>query len=202
MAITNTDFVVKLNYTYEQPCLAVHYYRKSTPFNAGDAAQLANLFDVFVQTPYSTLCNNFVTFQNIEVYNLVELTDYASIPSSDPTGDIVTSSPGPRFVAYGFRLNRATRQGRHGYKRVAGIAEDLIDAHGLVVDPALQVGIDAFINAQLMPLSSLGEAFFQMIPHRARTLMPDGTYKYVLTDLFGISSCTFYGLTTQNTRKR
>lgn len=202
MAITNVDFVVRQHSTYGAQCLNVFYYRKTGAHAAGDAANLASAFDATVSLAIANMSNNQVNLGLVVAENLVDLSDYASRETNETLGAIVSTSPGPRFLAYSFRMNRSTRQGRNGYKRFVGVSEELIAGESTNTSGALTAAVAAMITALAAEISAGGATFAPMIPRRVLTVMPDQTERYILTDLLPPSSVEFRGLTTQNTRKQ
>lgn len=201
MPITNRDYLVKLTTSYGVPCLNTFWYRTATPFVTGRAAQLAAAFNSQVVTAIAGALNTIVNIGDIAVENLVELSDYHTQNPTAVQGAITATSPAPTFTAYNFQLQRSTRAGRHGYKRFPGVAEELVNFGTETVSGALVTAIPALITALGGSISSSGVDFQPMIPKRLKTLMPDGKYRWILTDLLPVGAVIFRGLTTQNTRK-
>lgn len=202
MPISSTDFRVTLQMTYGTPCYNVFYYRKDGAHGAGDAGLLADGFDLQVVEAIAGVVSNAVTLNNIEVVNLVDPFDYVTQAVTDTTGDVSTSHYGPRFMAYSFRLTRTRRDGRHGYKRFVGVAEDLVAGESANVSGALVTAIPLLAAALGNTIVIGGASFVPMIQHKEPVTMPDGSTRYVLTDLFNVGPVEFQGLTTQNTRKQ
>lgn len=201
MPITNRDFQVTLRSTYGAQCNAVFFYRKDTAAAAGDAVRLASAFDTGVVEHIAAILNNQVAITQIEVINLADVFDYHTQAPTDTQGDIVATSPAPRFLAYNFQYTRTRRDGRHGYKRFQGVAEELVAGESTSVGGALATAIPVLVAALQGSISSGGAQFQPMIQHKVLTTMPDGKKKYLLNDLFNVGSVVFRGLTTQNTRK-
>lgn len=201
MTISNTDFRLTVNGTYAFPWSAVFWYRKTAAHTALDAGALYEAFRSSTLPLIMGVMNLTVAVSNIEVVNLVDMTDYhVGVPVAN-VGLLNSSSPGPSFVAYGLRLNRSTRAGRHGYKRFVGVAEELVSYGSNVISGALVAPMAALVAGLDNIITSGGMSFQPMIPHRVLTTMPDDTEQYILTDMYPISSVEFFGLTTQNTRK-
>lgn len=201
MPITNTDFIVKQHMTYGTPCLAVWWFRKDAAHQAGDASRLATAFDTTINEAVAGIVNTSVTFDRIEVLNLVDVFDYWSITPTDTAGDVVSTSPGPRFLAYKFRMLRTRLDGRNGYKRFPGVAEELVAGESSNVTGALSTAIPLLVAQMDGSITSGGSVFNPMIPHRELVTLPNNEEQYILTDLFGMGAVSFMGLTTQNTRK-
>ena len=201
MAILNTDFRLTLTGTYAFEWKAVFWFRKQATHAALDAQNLYTAFEATVCPIILGVMNSVATIDNIEVVNLVDLADYYAGGVTPSNGTITSTSPAPTFVSYGLRYNRSTRAGRHGYKRFPGVCEELVSFGSTTVSGALVAAMAALAAGLDNDISSGGATFRPMIPHRELVTLPDDTATYVLTDLFGISSVEFYGLTTQNTRK-
>lgn len=204
MPILNTDFRITLHQDFQgQACQSVFWYRKTSPHAVGDAQQLWAAFNSDVMNPLSLIQIPVVVYTNLEVINLVDLTDYYSADPTAVQGGLTTTQPAPRFLAYGIRLTRTTRAGRHGYKRFVGVAEELVVGGGTGLLSPLDVRMPALLSVLAGNINEGGSTYQHMIPHRV--IDPDpplGEEDYILTDLFPIGSAIYYGPTTQNTRKR
>lgn len=202
MAITNQDFQLTLSMTYRSvPCTAVFWYHKFQSHSVNDSQTLLTAFDALVLDNIAALLNTQVSFDNLTAINLVDMNDYSEMTPTHTVGLISSTSPGPTFVAYKFRMVRSTRAGRHGYKRFPGVAEELIaqfasSASGLVATaaPLLCTALAAMISAG-------GQDFFPGIPQRDLVTLPDGSQEYVLINLNPFTTVVFEGLTTQSSRK-
>jgi len=201
MAITNQDFMVKLHTFYGSNCLNVFWFRKTSAHTAADASGLLAGFNAQYANAIANVLNTNVTVGLLEAFNLVDMADYHTQESTPATGGIASSSPAPIFTSYSIRLNRSTRQGRHGYKRLTGVAEELVSFGSNTITGALVTPMAQLLSIFMTNVTNAGNQYQHMIPHRQRTTMPDGSIKYVLTDLLPIASVVFQGLTTQNTRK-
>lgn len=201
MPITDHDFIVKLHTSYGLPCVNTFFFRSAGTHQVGRAGQLASIFNSNVVTPFAGIANTVLQIGEIVVENLVDLSDYFTQESTVVQGGIESTSPAPPFVAYKFRMNRSTRAGRHGYKRFAGVSEELVNFGTATISGALATAMPAFLTALGATLSTGGNDFTPMIPKRLETLMPDGKYRWILTDLLPVGMVLFQGLTTQNTRK-
>lgn len=204
MPISNRDFRLTLTGVYSgQQIVNVFYYRKATTGVVGDANRLSQAFQEDVLPRILAVSNSFVTYQNITAVNLALMEDFDSDSPQGLVGEIVTGQPGSKFVAYGFRYHRTTRQGRDGSKRFAGTAEDLLDGSGLTYTGALTTAIPGLWGALGAGISALGADFNPMIPYRVKAAFTEQpVFRYILEDLFAVSNVTYSGLTTQNSRKR
>lgn len=201
MAITDIDFKLTVNGVYAFPWASVFWYRKQAAHAAVDAFNLYEAFRVATLPIILGVMNPTSDVLNIEVINLTDPTDYhVGVPVSH-LGGLASTSPAPTFVAYGIRLNRASRAGRHGYKRFVGVAEEQVAYGSTVLSGALVAAMAALTAGLDNIITSGGASFRPMIPHRQLVTFPDDSERYLLDDLLPISSVEFYGLTTQNTRK-
>lgn len=201
LAISDRDFQVTLRMTYGASCNAVFFYQKETAHLGGDAARLATAFDTAVVEAIAAVLNNQVALTTIEVVNLADVFDYDTRTPTDTVGDVAATSPGPRFLAYSFQYTRTRRDGRHGYKRFPGVAEELVAGESTSVGAPLTTMIPLLEAALEGSISSGGASFRPMIQHKELVTMPDLSERYVLTDLYNVGNVVFRGLTTQNTRK-
>ena len=204
MPILNTDFRCTLHQDHSgQPCMSVFWYRKLSAHAPGDAQNLWAALNTDLMNAIIAIQHTGVVYTGLEVVNLVDPTDYWSADPTAVNGAIASTSPAPRFVAYGFRLNRSTRAGRHGYKRFVGVAEELVSGGSTSVSGALITAIPNLATVLAGTVNEGGNTYQHMIPHRVPDPDPPlGEEDYILTDLYPISGVTFYGLTSQNTRKR
>lgn len=207
MAISSSDFQLTLQGTYAgQAVVNVFYYRKATVGVVGDANRLNAAFQEDVLPHILNVSNTFVTYHTLTVINLDLLQDFDIDSPSGLTGEITTTQPGAKFLAYGFRYMRTTRQGRDGSKRFVGISEDLINDTGLSYSGPLVTAIPALAQQLGAGISALGADFSPMIPYRiwyANQVPEDpNPGRYILQDLFPVGTVSYRGLTTQNSRKR
>lgn len=76
------------------------------------------------------------SFQEIEVANLYDPTDFYVRPMLPVVvGSFATESEAP-FVSYGLQTNRVTRAVRRGTKRLGGVPESEVGSQGLLTDTA------------------------------------------------------------------
>lgn len=103
-----------------------------------------------------------------------------------------------RFYAYGFRYNRASSSGRHGYKRFGAVPETAV-ADGQITGTFITAA-NTLAAALFTPIQwngSSGDGFFT-----PRILSKySGGQKRVTPVAQPIASIVFVGFTTQNTRK-
>lgn len=201
MPITNQDFMLTMHGTYGVPFNNVFFYRKVEAHAPTDAQDLYESFRLDVLPVILGVMVAAVDVNSVEVINLVDLSDYHVGSPVAHLGALATTNPAPTFTAYGLRYNRSTRAGRHGYKRFPGVAEELVSYGTTTVSGALVTAMPALTDVLNNIISAGADNYQPMIPHRVLTTMPDLTQQYLLNDLYAISSVTFYGLTTQNTRK-
>lgn len=198
---TGDLYQVKLHQTSfvrRQPMLNVFWYEQTS--GAGGADKLYEAFETEVRAVLATLQSSEVEHDKVEIINTGDPTDFHTEVYASAGGS-VNGADTADFLAFGFRLERATRNLRHGYKRFAGVCEEHIDAGNLAssyatiasnVGTALAADIDDVAQAN---------TFSPRIVRVTRTnpgVLP-AQYSYLTGSIAGV---TFYGFTTQNTRKR
>lgn len=153
--------------------MAIGDYYRLIDYQTMQGQQIVNVYDfqqTAIYTPVSfteaqDLVDNFV-LENMPfliaaqseqvVHTLVvagaygSFTDFGSSTVVDGTG-LVTGGALPSFNAWGYKLQRTTRETRHGSKRIAGVAEAW-QQNGVIDTPAVTA------------VTNLGEQFGVPIP--------------------------------------
>lgn len=176
--------------------LNVFHYRQT--FGDGGAEELATATNFYLSSKIAMCLSTQVKILWWEIINLDNPADYGIFDVSANEGVIVGDAL-PPYVCFSFRLNRSTRAVRNGQKRFAGVAED-VQANGIVTN-----------GTQLTVLGELAVALGGMIDedaganvwypriYRAAGLNSKG--QPVARADFPVSSVSYTGLSTQNTRK-
>lgn len=138
-----------------------------------------------------------ITFENLT--NGLSIFEYPQGFQGTATGDC-----SPSFVAWGFRLNRVSKLTRHGYKRFGGVPESFIANNYQV--PGLNVALremeTLLASDIILDVEPPGNPKLVLRPVILGTKKDaQGNYIRDLTKVNGIASATFYGVTTQNSRK-
>lgn len=201
MAATNRfELILKTLYgSYE--CLNVFHYKQTG--GTGGALELASAFDMQVLDDLAGILLTTVSFTEIAITNLDDPTDFTVYTPIGTTQGTRSGDGLPAFVAWGFRLNRATREVRNGYKRFVGVSET--DQAGGSSVPAIQTALDAVELALSTALTHAGTGSSWDLVIMRVTRNPEDPelplVGYTYTD-FPVADVVHYALTTQNTRKR
>jgi hypothetical protein len=176
--------------------LNVFYYILETQGTGSNlATQLATQFDTDVITEMAEIQVDDLSYTQLEVVNLGDLTEFSATPGSGlatPDGNRV-GDPLPAFFVASFRFQRAAVGQRYGYKRLSGIQEQ--DVVGNSLDSGRQAAFNALAADFALTLDDgLGNTWAPYVAKRPIVLgvNPAG---YVS------KGCVFDGWATQNTRK-
>jgi len=111
---------------FTEPLVNVFCYEQTG--GTGGAFELGTAFLSDVWDVVQTTQSDEVLTSHVEVINEDDDTDFSSILCTSGCAGTRTGDTMPRFVAWAFRLNRASRASRHGQKRIAGPVEtDITD---------------------------------------------------------------------------
>lgn len=201
MASTNR-YELKLRSIYgSYECFNVFHYKQTS--GTGGALELASSFEMQVLDDLKGITLTTVSYPDIEVVNLDDPTDFCVYSTITHTAGTRSGDGLPAFVAWGFRLNRATREVRNGYKRFVGVSET--DQAGGSSVAGIQSALDAVELALSTALTHAGTGSSWDLVIMRVTRNPEDPelplVGYVYTD-FPVADVTHYALTTQNTRKR
>lgn len=170
-----------------------HYFHFS---GGGAAADLVSLYSTTIMQDLISIQVNNVTHVALQAINLDDLTDYNLTPLV--TGNIGAggSDALPPFVAWGFRLIRASRGHHHGAKRVVGVEEgNQVDG---VATSAFLPTLQDVADRMGAPISGGGVTYHPQIYRAPNTIKPG--YNNA-ADYFDISGGLYTGIVTQNSRK-
>lgn len=185
------------NQTYlGQQVLNVYYYRIILALGLDDGylTLLNDAWESTVLNPVKAIQNDGLSHVSREWRNMsngVDLfTDGTVIPGSNAEPGTAQS---PSFVSAGFLLQRESLVTRNGYKRFAGLSENLISGNtwvgGTPLLTAIENGLKADLNVSVVPTA---EPVIVKRPIEA----PVGSYVYS-----SIGGASFRSIGTQNTRK-
>lgn len=107
-----------------QQCLNVYYYESQGDGDIVGDLRAAFIEDVLPQL--RALQTQQVTHVRIDTLNVTTGLDYEEYTHPSPLNGNQSGETSPSFVAWGFRYNRASRDSRHGYKRIPGVGEGAI----------------------------------------------------------------------------
>jgi hypothetical protein len=191
MGIAGNIYQVKVHQRLlSQDLMNVFYYEQVTA--AGDATELAETVDNEIVDLMLPIQVDDLEHFGVEVINLDDLTDFFTL-NVNKFGSTGATESLPSFVAYAFRLNRTTRETRNGAKRIAGVPEGAVNGNTVVapfVAPA--VTLANAMGAELTAAVTLNR-YKPVIHRRGSATLPDATND--------VASCTFLGVSTQNSRK-
>jgi hypothetical protein len=174
------------------PFLNVYGYRS----NIAVVNEIDELLNAFIAQVLPKICDiqsNNMTHDRLEVYELNTPNFAVRTLTSGNVGTRIGSQDA-NFVAWGFRLNRATLGTRSGLKRIGAASDSDISAGSAV--PSVVAPLNAMAAAYGAPLTvGIIETWFPVILHR-----PTGG-STVWSDS-GSNGATYVNVTTQNTRKR
>lgn len=184
---------------YLQDVLNVYWYEQTSA--AGSAADLEDAWREDVRPALLDIQSDNIAYTLIETVNVNDVSDFETV---QPTGinGLRVGTQLPPWISWGFRLGRASRASRHGYKRIAGVNEEDTE-DGWFDNAAIGTEMTAAIAALWADISytATGNTYAPRIVKVTRTnpgVLP-ATYTYTG---YPIGSASFYGVTSQNTRKR
>lgn len=115
-------YLLKDKQTFRAQQVINTYYFVQTA-GAGTADALVAAFKADMLPELIAVQSTFLTHESIEVINLDDPTDFYEEALSASNVGTVSGEMAPVFVAWGYRLLRASRLSRNGYKRIAGVGE-------------------------------------------------------------------------------
>lgn len=185
------DFMVEGGHT-ANPILSVYGYRSNVAV-LDELNELASAFIGQMLPKIVGIQSTAVDHQRIEVYEL-NTPNFVSRAITSGQSGTRSGANDAIFMAWGFRLNRATLGTRSGSKRIGPVADSDVSG-GLPVSGVITPLTD-FANQYGAPLKvALIDTWFPVILHR-----PTGGGS-TWTDS-GTNGASFVNVTTQNTRKR
>jgi hypothetical protein len=138
MGVTDDIFQLTLTGSYQDKTINnVFFYGQLNPNASPTVSSSLALISGFVEDvlPSLNAClSDELTWTNIEAFNLFDFADFASDASFSNNAGLFNGTPVAPFMAYEYRANRARRDVRNGYKRFAGVCEEILD--GTFIAPA------------------------------------------------------------------
>lgn len=192
MALGDTYLLRDVQTLAGQECINTYYYENTN--DDGTAEDLVGAFISDVLPDIQAIQHEDLVHESVDAYNLSDSEDfYAEALGATYNGD-VGGEVMPKFVAWSYRLNRASRSVRNGHKRYAGVAEAWV-ADG---EPAPSTG-----NGERAALAATLEAELAPNEGRYELRIPKGPFSpSTIPTPYPIASVSFVGVTTQNSRKR
>lgn len=199
--------MLELNKTYQavvemttqgQICMNVFYYKCTSLAGAPTLEDAASSIISGWWNVTKAILSTATTFSNIVITDITIPEGEQAFVTYVFSGTEV-GQPLPSFVSLGFRLIRTNRTTRHGYKRLAGSTEAVVEGNEIAAV------FDGAMNAIATWLEN--PILFDDAP-KAFTLVP---YIVRLTNVIGeprvvdreqpVANAVFYGVTTQSSRK-
>lgn len=166
-------------------------YRHDT--GSSTAAALGSVFDASVLNALRDMQATSCNYNTIEVINLDEPTDFATVIPTITNGTDVGDGL-PAFVCTAFLIARQSRLVRNGWKRFTGVTEPMVDGQNLA--SAYQTKANALAGQLTTYLGTVeGDAWY---PQIVRRTIVNGVTQYTF---FEAGTVSFSKISTQNTRK-
>lgn len=162
---------------------------------AHDAVYAAELFSDTVLSDQVAIMSAAVKFVALQCVNLDDPLDYTYVSPMDPSAGNRSGDCLPPFVAWAFRLNRASRASRNGQKRIGGVAEP-DQVNGVPVEGIVTL-LNAFATTLATNLNGTGGEVYA--PRICRRPAPGAPLSASV--FFPIQSATFTRISSQNSRK-
>lgn len=133
---------------------------------SGEAADLATAFGTAILPAIHELQNEIVKDYSIDVINLGDLSDFASVPTvgqGDYSGDAL-----PPYAAVGYTLKVSTRAVRKGSKRFSGVPES-VQVNGQVTNATYATSMEALRILLQTELVDASETWLPVVIKRVKT---------------------------------
>lgn len=198
MAAANGDLIQLVdNQSYlGQQCLNVYYYRiiALLGVDGGYLEDMNDWFETNVLGPVRALQVTSISHVSREWRNLSNGTDLF-VDGSVVTGTQSASEEEllPSYVSLGFMLQRESLATRNGYKRIAGISENVIEGNIVPLPNATIAAVEAGLAADI---TIGGFPVAEPVIVKRPIVVPVASYVYS-----SIGSAQFRSVGTQNTRK-
>lgn len=191
MAIGDRFQLIDAQYYLGQGILNVFHYKAiagSTP----NAQYLVAGYLVSVMTPMRACQDVDMEHISITALNLDDTSDFwVEVPTSGNLGTYTGTHPLASWVALSFMYHRADRAVRNGWKRIAGIDEEVVAGNEVV--SGFMTTVNALASAFASTIDVSGTQYVPVIVRK--NVVPTASLDFAIT---GVS---FRALTTQNTRK-
>lgn len=179
-----------------QVVLNVYFYQLQDTGTFGDGYldDIAAHFVEAVITPVTALQINVLEHTELFLENLTNGLDILTYDTDFPIeGSVSGEDVMPPFVSYGFQLIRESRATRNGYKRFAGVPENMVDSGVYVGSPTLISDVETGLAADIVSgLATLCHPVIVRHPIDVPLISP------VFSN---VGASLFRGIGSQNTRK-
>lgn len=152
LALNDVCMITDHQTLFEQDLVNVYFYQVVELLGTVTELEVANAFAVEVIPNIQNVQTTDLRHVRLSVDNITDKVGFAE----NPTGadGFVLPPTLPSYVAASYRLNRATKVTRPGYKRIAGIAElavidnayDLTDPNVPILEVQLEISISATVD--------------------------------------------------------
>jgi hypothetical protein len=151
---------------------------------SGDATHLATVWGTSRGALINPLQTELIKNLSIDVINLGDLSDFASVPWLG-TG-AVTDDTMPPYAAYGYTMKVNTRAVRKGSKRISGVPETAITA-GVVTAAPVLANAETLRLAMQIEMTDATDTYLPVVVKRVKepvvgTIPPQFTYRLPTTD--------------------
>lgn len=192
--MAETDrFLLRDNQTYlDEQCMNSYYFQQVE--GAGGAEDLALAFIESILPEILNIQSSGVTHDNIEVTNYDDLEDFHTEALTSANVGSRSGEALPRFNAWAFRILRASRNSKNGWKRFAGITET--DQSGGVAAAGMSTALDAVAAVLGVRLSDVNGNSWDMKIPGSQFAAPGIPVPHPT------AGSEYVKITTQNSRKR
>jgi hypothetical protein len=152
---------------------------------SGDAAHLAEVWGTARGALINPLQTANIKNLSIDVINLGDLGDFASVPWLG-TGAVADDTM-PPYVAYGYTMKVNTRAVRKGSKRIGGVPETAA-TNGVVTAAPVITNMEALRVAMMTEMVDATDTYLPVVVKRVKTAVADTepvqyTYRLPTTNL-------------------
>lgn len=159
-----------------------------------EAAELLNAFEAHIIPPLADVLSQTTFITRLEARNVTDGIGYLDRVLSPTVPGVQTGDPLPRFVAWGFKYQRATIGARSGSKRFGRLCENQV-TDGLATGGSITL-LNTLASAlsDALPLLTIDTWFPEILERK-----PAGVFPWTSHPIAGV---VYSSVTTQNSRKR
>lgn len=184
--------------TFGQEVQNIFWYKQVSV--TGNAESLAKGWYEDVLPDIQAIVHSHIDFDLAEAINVDTPTDFYNQLMGATYGGR-TGAELPPWFCHGYRLARSSRESRHGYKRFAGVVEE--DVSGVTYAAGIAAAVAALgVQLKTNIVYSIDSAEFEPRIVRVTRVNPGVVPAVYTYQDWAIADATWYGWTTQNTRKR
>lgn len=197
---SNPIFEIKLKQFYLQRNVLNVFHYRAIEGTAPTASAVANSFELQKVDAIISIQNSGLEHTAIEVIELTAVDNFIEVGLTGVIGELTGTSMAA-FFASSFRYLRTTRETRGGWKRFAGLTEEVIDGNDFVATFETAAAAVATELAANMPVGILNLRPIILSPRYTAlpVVNPLPVDEWVYNDVAGVQFVD--RVTTQNTRK-